>query len=284
MKDNLIFHFDQKTTDGRELRGEDCATLIKVFIGEHLHIPDTRGLCITVAHRLGKFNKDYKRPIIAKFPFANQLQLVLDNANRLDATNRRLQTSHFITRQMPASMIERKKHALPTFTELKKDPNNKAYLARSKLFLKGKLQTQFTEPVLPYPTISSDSASDCVITESEPTTEGGSSFKGYAANVNSLQDVSMIRTILSLKEDVAIANHLIMAYRFTEGPNNKIVENFSSDGDHGVGLELLKSMKNNHHINYALFATRTCSPDYVHIGKKRFEHVIQVCKDAIDKL
>ena len=71
MKDNLIFNFDQKSSPCREIKGENCTSVIKIFLGEYMHVPDSGRLCIPVAHRLGPFKRGVTRPIIAKFPFAD---------------------------------------------------------------------------------------------------------------------------------------------------------------------------------------------------------------------
>ena len=80
------------------------------------------------------------------------------------------------------------------------------------------------------------------------------------------------------------ANHLIYAYRIPAPGSNKINQNFDSDGDHGVGLELLKKMQNSNIINCIWFATRTCKPGYQHIGTKRFDHVKNLCEQASKRL
>ena len=59
-----------------------------------------------------------------------------------------------------------------------------------------------------------------------------------------------------------------------------VCENFDSDGDYGIGLELLKAMREADICDRLWIATRTCKQDYVHIGKKRFEHSINACTAA----
>ena len=54
----------------------------------------------------------------------------------------------------------------------------------------------------------------------------------------------------------------------------------STDGDDGIGLELLKAMREANVCDRLWIATRTCKQDYVHIGKKRFEHSINACTAA----
>ena len=280
MKENLIFNFDRNTSVCREIRGEDCASVIRVFLGEHMNVPDSGRLCIPVAHRLGSYKRGVTRPIIAKFPFANQLQNVLQHTKMLDASNRRQNTRHYVTRQTPAGINERKQLALPTFKDLKENPDNNARLVKDKLYVKGALQTQFVEATLP--DVKPNDVLEYPIEESDPVSDSGSTFQGYATRVSSLRDISIARQQLLLRDGVATANHIITAFRIDDG--NSIQENFFSDRDYGVGLELLKNMKENDNVNIVLFATRKCPPGFKHIGNKRFDHVKQVCSQALERL
>ena len=93
-------------------------------------------------------------------------------------------------------------------------------------------------------------------------------------------DISAVKNeLIKITPQVATANHLIMAYRFTDS-GGKLRENFDSDGDFGAGIELLKFMRNKYIMNCVYFATRHCSPGYNHIGKRRFNHVNELCSLA----
>ena len=84
MKYNLIFNFDNAEKSWKEVGGEDSIGTIKRFIGEVMRVPNSGGLYIPVAHRL-KGSSGKTKPILAKFPNANELDLVLKHTNRLKA-------------------------------------------------------------------------------------------------------------------------------------------------------------------------------------------------------
>ncbi len=72
--------------------------------------------------------------------------------------------------------------------------------------------------------------------------------------------------------------HFIYAYRITTDAG--VTENFHSDSDHVMGLELLKAMKQHDVSDTVLISTRVCGPNYRHIGQNRFKHAVKTCMDA----
>ena len=98
-------------------------------------------------------------------------------------------------------------------------------------------------------------------------TDGGSTFTGYAADVTNIEDISVVLE-QSLKLDgISAATHSIYAYRY-KGSGGGIHNNVDSDGDDGVGLQLLKAMRDDKILNRIWIVTRLCRPDYHHIGNK----------------
>ena len=97
-----------------------------------------------------------------------------------------------------------------------------------------------------------------------------------------LKDISDVIDSLKQRPAVVGASHLMYAYRIKAGRN--ITENFHSDEDHGVGLELLRHMQDNELTNWVYIATRDCSATFKHIGTKRFDHVISLCRNASDNI
>ncbi len=151
------------------------------------------------------------------------------------------------------------------------------------LLVKGRVQTEFLPPCLPHVDISEDADDDYVITEGTPVMDSGSTFQGYNAEVNNPSDVAAVLDHSLYLDGVAAATHRIYAYR-CKSDSGVIHENFDSDGDEGIGLALLCAMRDTDVKNRLWFVTRTCKPDYQHLGKKRFEHAVATCKDAYDQL
>ncbi len=83
-----------------------------------------------------------------------------------------------------------------------------------------------------------------------------------------LDDVSEVVNQVIQEQGVSSASHVISAYRVSDG--DKLLANFDSDGDHGLGLELLKTLRARNETNVVCLTIRTCSPNFRHLGRKRF--------------
>jgi putative IMPACT (imprinted ancient) family translation regulator len=129
--------------------------------------------------------------------------------------------------------------------------------------------------------LSDDNVPD--VAESTTEEDSGSTFKGYAAPVSNINDVASVRRSLLRRPEVARSSHLIYAYRI-QNSGSKVTENFDSGREWGAGLELLKKMKDSDLVNMVCLATRTCGPHMKHIGKKRFDHINNVCMNAVGAL
>ena len=274
MKNNLIFKIDKDVEEYKEIKGENCAQLIRSFLKNVMGLSDTaKALDIAVAHRIGARRPGHTRPILVKFLHDSDIQIIMSNVSRLR------ETQHFITRQLPPSHKERKDFVLPFFKTLRSNADNKAQLVGDKLYVKGKLQQQLLSPVIP----DIDPSSEITISESEEVTDNGSIFKGYAACVSSIDEVAKVISTLKAKPSIAEADHFMFAYRFST-KKNKIQENFDSDGDWGIGLEILRSMQEKENVNCISVVTRCCLPNFQHIGRKRFEHAKSLSSAALDQL
>ncbi len=192
-------------------------------------------------------------------------------------------TRHYINRQVPATIRERNKYALPEFKLKWQNPANKAKLVGGKFYVKGQLQTEFLAPSLPQVDIMDVEAPKYPVTKGSVVQDAGSSFAGFAANIFNLDDVASVLDNALLMDGVATSTHRMYAYRYKDG-DGTVYQNFDSDGDDGVGSELLKAMVNDNVLNTIWIATRSCKADYKHIGAKRFTHAISTCKEASGKL
>jgi hypothetical protein len=275
MKHNLIFSFDKQSGDyGREADGEDCVALVKHFLINILGIQSADKFFVPVAHRIGTKNPAYPRSIVAQFPVANELGHIMKQTGRLKNTR------HYINRQIPAVLRERNQFAIEEYNEKRTNPGNKARLVGGKLYVKGKIQHKYLPPRIPE--VDPDYECTTNICTSDPVTDSGSIFLGYAADVQNEQDIAAVLEQSLELAGVASATHRIYAYRYEDG--SCIAENFDSDGDDGIGFQLLKSMRNDEAKHQLWMVTRTCLPEFVHIGKRRFQHATQVCRAAAKHL
>ena len=272
MKYNLLFNFDKSYAAGKEIRSENSIDIVKTFLSTVMGI-DTRDIYIPVAHRVGVSAPNRERPILAKFPVSSQLNTVMKNTGRLRGTG------HFVSVQATQRRHERKQFVLRKYQEAKQQYGTDARLSGDKLYINGQLQAQYMDPRLP----PSDADSYQINTSNDKVTDRGSTFHGYVAKVNTLQDISDALNTLRRDPDVAKCPHIMYAYRL-KGNTTHVRDNFSSDNDHGVGLRLLKYMETENITNCVLFATRECLGNFEHIGIKRYQHVIDLCRKAYEQL
>jgi hypothetical protein len=274
MKHNVIFSFDKQADTGSEVSGEDCEGLIRHFVSSVMRVPGAEHLYIPVAHRIGRFVRGNKRSILAKFPIAQELDLVMKHTTRL------ANTKHYVQRQIPPELRERRQFALPTYLGKKSDSSNKARLHNDKLYLRGSLQTQFLPPALPQSAL--DDQQPDIGKSPEHITDCGHTFSGYCAPVTSLDDVSSaVNNVIASCPSA----HVMFAFRYQDD-SGTLRENFESDGDYGVGLEMLRHMREQNTVGYVTIGTRLSTPDSSNIGRKRYDHVFKLCyqaKDVVDE-
>lgn len=279
MKSNIIFTIDVSSFEmAQEIKGEDCSSIIRQFLALKMGVTDVKKLFITGAHRIGFYKSGKSRPILAQFPIADERDTIMKHANRLRDTN------HYISRQLPPELKERNQFAYPAYKDAKSDSNANARLVNGRLYMHGREQVQYSSPQLPVVPDPEPSTRSLVIGRSDEKQDEGSVFIGYASKISNIHDVSAVKQeLIKTTPQIATANHLMMAFRYSD-VNGKTCENFDSDGDFGVGLEMLKSMRKKNVINYVYFATRHCKPGYKHIGIRRFDHINTLCLQAQEHL
>ena len=238
-----------------------CPTVLGVDKANALYIP--------VAHRIGRRNPLYTRAIIAKFPISDEFHLIMRNTNRLRNTH------HQVIQQLTPRQRERKQFVLPVLKELRSIPDSEAKIYVDKLIVKGNVQDNYLEPKLPPPKLPNPSVK---VIPGDSITYSGSTFTGFAAHVASMQDVSDVMELVKSEPGMASASHLMYAYMM--GPK----QNFDSDGDHGVGLHLLRHMQDQKMNNIICIVARDCASECLHIGKRRMQHAVTVCDKAITML
>jgi len=272
MKYNLLFNFDSNYDACKEVNGEDCVSVIRLFLSNVMQVPHADKFFIPVAHRLGKRQSGHNRAILAKFPISSQLDDVLKHANRLR------NTKHYVARQTPAAINERHQFAMDMY----KANRDKSRLTNGKLFIQGKLQSQFQKPVLPCTTAVAPIDTDSISTGTE-IEDSGSKFKSYTLQASTLEQVKEAINLVQQIPDVTNASHIIYAYRLDNG-KTITTENFNSDNDHGMGFELLKLLRTRETKNVVCFITRRCKPNYAHLGRKRFDHMRTTANEALDSM
>jgi hypothetical protein len=239
MKNNIIFTLDKNSDYAKKQKEQDCTTIVRGFLIEVMKISFADKFYIPVAHRLGQSSERGMSPIIAKFPNAAEMDTIMRHTNRLKGTR------HFLTRQLPPEKRERKQFALTEFSSLKKNTDNKIRMTDEKIYVNGLLQRKFLAPSLPEE-LGWRSVLD--IDESDSIEDKGSTFKGYVADVTSLDKIRLVLDSLVRRPDVAAAQHVIYAYRI-ETATASVSENFDSDGDYGALITERDAEKQYHKQN-----------------------------------
>ena len=126
MKNNLIF-----TGLEGEYPEEGIEEKLRDFLFYELNIGQK--IEFGNVHRFGRYIRGKSRPVVARFLYYNDLQLVKSRAYMLRGS------SFGIREQFPASVEDKRKDLYPLMKKLRDDKQN-AKLVRDKLYVRGKLQ------------------------------------------------------------------------------------------------------------------------------------------------
>ena len=137
MRDNLILY---NTQDARDESDEDCTNKLFTFFYNDLEIMNGRMIKFDRIHRLGRYSPIKRRPIIAKFCYYPDREMVRKAAKNLDGTQ------YSISQQFPKEINARRKALVPTLKSLK-DEGKRAYISVDKLYVDERLYTgELVEP------------------------------------------------------------------------------------------------------------------------------------------
>ncbi|KAH3795773.1 hypothetical protein DPMN_149333 [Dreissena polymorpha] len=87
-------------------REDDCVKKVVLFCRDHLKISDPeRTIHIDRAHRIGKYQRNKTRPIVAKFMNTNSILCIKNALKNVDLRR----SQYNVTEQYPAEVVERRK-------------------------------------------------------------------------------------------------------------------------------------------------------------------------------
>ena len=129
MRENLIFSGLAEATD---TRNENCERKVKEFIRTELHIE--KDIQFDRVHRLGRYSASqrYHRPIVAKFTFYRDKELVRQEAPKWLMGSRFRVKEHF-----PPEIEEKRKLLYDDAKAARQNTNNRVKLVRDKLYVNG---------------------------------------------------------------------------------------------------------------------------------------------------
>lgn len=129
MRDNLIFY---NINDERDESDQLCTDKLLDLFENDLKIENARAVRMDRAHRLGRYNPSKTRPIIAKFCFYQEREIVRKAAKNLEGSQ------YSISQQYPKEIMERRRALVPTLKRLKAE-GKRANISVDKLYVEGRL-------------------------------------------------------------------------------------------------------------------------------------------------
>ena len=128
---NPIFY---NIRDERQESDEECMNKFYNFLEDDLKITNAKMIKTDRVHRLGRYSPVKTRPIIAKFCFYQDREMIRKAAKTLEGTQ------YSISQQFPKEINSRRKALVPTLKSLKEE-GHRAYISVDKLYVDGELYT-----------------------------------------------------------------------------------------------------------------------------------------------
>ena len=129
MRDNLIFY---NIRDDRGEQNEACAQKLIDFLEYEMKVENARSIRFDRIHRLGRYDPAKNRPVIAKFCFFQEREMVRSCAKNLDGS------PYAVSQQFPKEVLEKRRSLIPTLKSLR-DQGKRAYISVDKLFVDGRI-------------------------------------------------------------------------------------------------------------------------------------------------
>jgi hypothetical protein len=129
MRDNLLFY------NIPEVAEEKCDEIVLEFCETKLKIEDAKTtIKLERAHRIGRKTTGKHRPIVAKFSFFQQRELVRHSSHNLQ------NTEFGVGEQFPKEVQDRRRELMPAFRRARAE-GKRAVLSRDRLFIDGRPYT-----------------------------------------------------------------------------------------------------------------------------------------------
>jgi len=269
MRDNIKFYNIPETQD------EVCEDAVRKFLSKEMKISDNdlNKIKFDRVHRTGQYRRGQNRVIVAKFNPYEGRQIVFNHVKYLDRSK-----NYGISEQLPRELAERKKQLIPVYKQAKREKRN-AKWSMDKLIIDGKVKEVTKDKVKDVNMDTNEKATSLQpeLHHTPPQTHQGSSFQGHSMKVTSQDEIVPALHAIYADSRVARATHNIYAYRIKTGSG--FLEHFEDDGEWGAGSKLLNMLKENNIENTLVCTTRWYGG--VHLGKVRFDHIVNVAKSSL---
>ena len=164
MRDNLIFYGIDEEKDETD---KDCINKVLNLVEEKLKVPFAKQIPIHRAHRMGRFQRNKTRPIVAKFAYYPNREDIRKAAKNLEGTQ------YSIGQQFPKEIQDRRRELVPLLKEAR-HKGQKAHIAVDKLYIDGKLhQAAEKKPSSTSAGAASTSSTSGTVNSNRPPHPGG---------------------------------------------------------------------------------------------------------------
>ena len=264
---------------------EACKDNVITFFKSEVEI-DAEHNEILVAHRLGKYSKQQKRPRLMVVKCSYELkERVLNNASNLKEKANSAGEAFYINKQLPEKVMEQNREIRQTVKELKEQEDGLPVRDRSRIevrsktvFVNGEPKEKELLPPEPMDLFPDDHELEKIqkmkLSSSDVTTEKGSDFQAFAIKTNNIAEVQ--RAYRKVRSLHAGATHVVAAF------NMKSKSGYQDDDEHGAGHKLLKKIKDMKKINVSVFVTRYFGG--TKLGPHRFDVMKDVAAQAIGRI
>ena len=261
---------------------EDCKDAVIKFLKAEVEI-DVDENEIYVAHRIGKYQKDKRRLLLARCGFKLREHIFANVKNLKDKVNDE-NKPYYINKQLPEQIIEQNRNIRHIIKQQKQKDKGLPVGDRSSIEVKDKVVYIDEEPQEPdikrilcaelFPDKSEKVKQDKLnLVASDPVSKQGSTFTAFAIKTGQLHEVN--RGYRKIRRMHPAAEHVIAACTIRSGPC------FQDDGEWGAGYKLLQHIKDGPD-NVAVFVVRVHQG--INLGADRHTLIKQVADQAIDRL
>ena len=186
-------------------------------------------------------------------------------------------TEHNLELKRRIKVIVRENHQMPTNHQLDIESR------KGKLIIDGTEYSKVVDPpkakeVLLASHDQKDEFRLMSVQQGDTKSHGGSKFIDYVSFVKSFEEVK--KAYLKIKDANMCAAHIMCGFRLF-GQSFHVKQDYSDDGEVGGGTTILAKLKELG-VNIAVFVARYY--DGVHIGKRRFELILDIIDGTLGKL
>lgn len=281
----------------KEEKEENCRQKVLEFLQEVLEIPPEQAEEVKVAHRIGSPNAEKYIPVnprtgepqprlmVIKCTRALK-EVILQAFNAYKEKLGRAKPKFLVRIQLPDKTMEnhrevnhyvweqkRKDDGLPKERKARiKVANNTVYVDKKEIS-HSLPEIKFAD-LFPSPE-EQEQIDTLQMHKSEVKTVKRSQFQGFAAHADSKDFASQAQ--LKVRQTFPDASHVITAFVSARGDYY-----FDNDGEFGAGLRLARYIKDGDYGDMVVCVVRRFGG--VHVGPQRFSAILEVAKQAIDKL